>query len=164
MELFEKTHKYLGVTIEMRHDFLIQARKSADQGLSFIGQIITVSGLIAGFGFTAAEHIRYEYFFAVGELLLFLNICVGLYFIKKFWYEEFDVFKSDIRMMALIAETLRVALEKRDESKAKEGIWKLEEFAQQERNVSNLFKLLPTIMIILILFAGFLIASSVIRI
>jgi len=71
MEILEEAHKYLGVTINMRRDFIIQARKSADKGLSFVGKIITVSGIIAGFGFTAIKNIEYKNLFIFGELFFF---------------------------------------------------------------------------------------------
>jgi hypothetical protein len=161
MEILKKAHKYLGVTIDMRRDFIIQARKSADKGLSFIGQIITVSGIIAGFGFTAIKDIECKNFFIFGELFLFLNICLGLYFIKKFWYEDFEIFKADIKKMHDIADTLKSGLEKGDEKKAQEGIAELEKFAQQERNLTKLFKLLPTLMIVFILIASIFILFSI---
>ena len=161
MEILKKAHKYLGITINMRRDFIIQARKSADNGLSFLGQIITVSGIIAGFGFTAIKDIECKNFFILGELFLFMNICLGLYFIKKFWYEDFEIFKADIKEMHNVADILKEGLEKQDENKAKEGIAKLEAFAQQERNVTKLFKLLPTLMIILVFISSILILLSI---
>jgi len=161
VEILEKAHEYLGVTIEMRRDFLIQARKSADQSLYFIGQIITASGLIAGFGFTAIANVQQIYLFALGELFLFLNICAGLYFMKG-WHDDFDIFKSDIRTLASIADTLKTALSDKNEIKAKNGIADLEKFASQERNTLKIFKILPEIMIVLILLSGLLILTSLI--
>jgi len=161
MEIFEKAHKYLGVTIEMRRDFLIQARKSSDQGLYFIGQIITASGLIAGFGFTAIANIQQIYLFTLGELFLFLNICAGLYFMKG-WRDDFYIFKSDIGTLASIADTLKTALSDNDEARAKNGIAELEKFAGIERDTPKIFKILPEIMIVLILLSGLLILTSLI--
>jgi len=162
METLEKAHKYLGITIKMRRDFSIQARKSEDQGLHFVGQVITASGLIAGLGFTAIANIQQIYFFALGELVLIVNICVGLYFMKTAWYENLFLFRSDIRTMASIAKTLIAALTERSEEKAKNGIADLEKFASQEGNARKLFKILPEIMIMLILLSGLLILTSLI--
>lgn len=161
MDIFEKAHKYLGITIEMRRDFIIQARKSSDSGLSFIGQIITVSGIIAGFGFTAIENIECRYLFIFGELFLFINICLGLYFIKKSWYDDFEIFKADIKEMHSIANTLKVGIGNKDGEEAKKGVKRLEEFAQQERNTAKVFKILPMIMIILILMSSVFILLSI---
>ncbi|MDD4358297.1 MAG: hypothetical protein PHY30_00600 [Candidatus Pacebacteria bacterium] len=161
MEILEKAHKYLKITVDMRRDFIIQAQKSADQGLSFIKQIITISGVIAGFGFTAIENIHCKNFFIFGEFFLFLNICFGLYFIKKSWYEDFETFKVDIKKMHSIAGILKIGLERKDKNKAQEGLAELEKFAQQERDMAKLFEFLPMTMILLILISSIFILFSI---
>ena len=63
--------------------------------------------------------------------------------------------------MHIIASMLKSGLENKDEEKAKQGITELETFAQQERNVTKLFKLLPIPMIALILISSILILLSI---
>lgn len=160
MNIFEKAHKYLGVTIKLRNDWMIQYRQSSDRGLSFIGQIITISGVIAGFGFTAVNSITCRLFFILGEAVLFLNICTGLYFIKRFWFEDLEQFKADINAMHKIADSLKDGLEKKDENSARDGIKKLEKFAEDKRDLGKIFSMLPTFMIIFLAIAATLILLS----
>lgn len=160
MDIFQKAHKYLGVTIDMRRDWHIQYRQSADRGLSFIGQIITISGVIAGFGFTAVDNISCKIFFVFGEAFLFLNICMGLYFIKKFWFEDLQQFKKDIDTMSNIADKLKNGLEEKNETSAKDGINELEVFSQDKRDLGKIFNLLPTLMIGFIAVAAVLLLLS----
>jgi len=161
METLEKAHKYLKVTIDMRRDFIIQARQSADKGLVFLGQVITISGVIAGFGFTAINSIQCKLLFISGELFLFINICLGLFFLNKFWYEDFEIFMNDIKKMKTIHDKLAEGLEYKKEDILKEGIVELENFAKQDRNSGKLFKILPRLMILLIFASSFLILLSI---
>lgn len=161
MDIFKKAHKYFGVTIDLRKDWQMQYRQSVDQGLSFIGQIITISGVIAGFGFTAVDNIICKPFFILGEVFLFLNICIGLYFMKKFWFEDLKHFKIDINTMQEIADKLKKGLENKNVNIAEEGINQLEKFADNKRDIKEIFYILPTLMIILIVFAAIFLLFSI---
>ena len=132
----------------------MQYRQSADSDLSFIGKIITISGIIAGFGFTTVDSITYKKFFIFGEAFLFLNICLGLIFIKQFWFNELKQFREDIDIMDDIADKLESGLEEKDEESMKDGIKQLDEFAEQERGLGKVFNLLPILMIVFVAIAA----------
>ena len=160
MNIFEKAHKYLGVTVDLRRDWGVQYRKSADIGLSFIGQIVTISGVVAGFGFTAIGSINCKTFFIIGEAFLFLNICLGLFFIKKFWFEDLNQFRDDIKTMCKIADKLKNGLESNNESIMQVGIEELEAFGREKRDLGKIFSTLPVLMIIFIAIATIFLLMS----
>jgi len=161
MNSLEKAHKYLGVTIELRLKFEENYHRAVEQGLSFMFHIITVSGVIAGFGFTGLGEVSSRIFFVVGEALLFLNICIGLLFIKLFWYDDIKGMRVDIKSMAGIADSLKTALKDNDEEKTNKGIDELESFGKQEREMKGIFSTLPVVMIALIFTGGTFLLLSV---
>lgn len=63
----------------------------------FIGytyQIITVLGILAGFGFTAIQRVASFPLFIAGESLLVVAILYGLYWIKKFYESNISTIQA----------------------------------------------------------------------
>jgi len=77
----------------------------------FIGytyQILTVIGILAGFGFTAIDNVKTICLFIAGEALLATSILLGLYWVKKFY-------ESNISAIQKTSNGLFKVYRKRDE-------------------------------------------------
>ena len=82
----EKIDVYFKAGIGIREDLMKQFSKASDQGLQFVYQIITVTGLIAGFGFSGIHYLN-RFYFSLGEIFLFLAILSGLVAVYFFWID-----------------------------------------------------------------------------
>lgn len=91
MELFDGSKKDLYIKENesfIEHDFKIleeiaeETEKIFYDILEFTYKIITVIGLVAGFGFTGLNYVKTMYYFLIGEMLFFLSIGFGIFWIK----------------------------------------------------------------------------------
>lgn len=60
------------------------------KSLSLVIQVIGIVGVIAGFGFTAFDHIQCKSLFILGEAILLGTIIYALIWIQKIYKSEFD--------------------------------------------------------------------------
>ncbi|OGD30938.1 hypothetical protein A2W39_01565 [Candidatus Azambacteria bacterium RIFCSPHIGHO2_01_46_10] len=90
--------------------FQLQSEMAEDHGkktldlyhrsIDFIYKTITIIGIVAGFGFTAIDHVKNDLLFILGEGLLFAAIAVGIWSTQKIYLGErknFDDFFSKIK-------------------------------------------------------------------
>jgi len=59
-------------------------------------ELITIAGIVAGFGFTGIGRVETIFAFLIGEALLFSAIVVDLWFVKKMFLDEAKLFATYI--------------------------------------------------------------------
>lgn len=60
------------------------------KSVSFVISILSIVGIVAGFGFTAFNYIESILLFFVGEFILLFSIIYGIIWIKKIYEEDFN--------------------------------------------------------------------------
>lgn len=59
------------------------------KSVGFIIQVLSIIGIIAGFGFTAYSYIQSKFLFFIGEGILFFTIIYGIIWIQKTYEREY---------------------------------------------------------------------------
>jgi hypothetical protein len=136
--LYKKANEYFGALIEIDTQLSLNYKDSADKSLQFIYQIITLVSVIAGFGFTAIEHVNRK-FFLVGEAGLFLCIVVSLCVINIFWVSGLKSTEEFRAKHFKMRQDLKKAMLDHNEEKIKEIIKELENSPGPGKGVSNIF-------------------------
>lgn len=84
-ELTTEQGKCLGTAlVDIQKKLINEHQKKAEQALNYIYQIVTITGVIAGFGFVSMSNANSALLF-LGELCLFSTIVGSLLVIKLFW-------------------------------------------------------------------------------
>ena len=151
MSLLDRGKDYFGALIKIRERLILQYQKSADQALGFVYQIATVTGVVAGFGFTAINHAN-RVLFITGECFLFVCIIGTLVAVRYYWISDLKSTEGFHNQINEKSESLKSALKEGNESKVKEIIDGLENFPNQPIDIAR--KLEGTLSILLILFTA----------
>ncbi len=87
--------------------------KKLEIELWIIYKVITVIGIIAGFGFTALPSAKTFHLFLFGQFILFLTIAIGIFWIKKTFLDEASDYKSWMHSLGQIIDR-RMKISSRD--------------------------------------------------
>ena len=81
--------KHLKMQSEILKEFGIKQIDIYFKSIGFVTTVISIIGIVAGFGFTAFEYIQSLPLFFVGEGLLFGMLFYGLFWVQKIYQGEY---------------------------------------------------------------------------
>jgi len=81
---------------EVLKDIVKVHNEVRERAIKYTYQLITVIGIVAGFGFTAISSVKIIFLFIVGELLLFSAMAFGMRFVRKGFIDEAKLYATYI--------------------------------------------------------------------
>jgi hypothetical protein len=99
---FEKFHNNFGSAYfklqgEALEDFGTKKLDLYFKSVGFTSSVTGVIGIVAGFGFTAMDHVQSMFLFIVGEGLLLSALFHGMWWVQQIYTKEFNSINADIR-------------------------------------------------------------------
>ncbi len=127
----KSAHKHNELWSKVANKYSEVELKLIDDTIKFTYQIITIIGVVGGFGFTGIGAVKNISFFLAGEVVMMASIVVGIYNIKKFYTSNINsIQKASSNAKDKFYKTSAFFI-KTIEDSAKTGKLKYKEFSEK---------------------------------
>jgi hypothetical protein len=112
-------------------DVISKHENVRERAVKYTYQLITILGLVAGFGFTALSSVKILWLFLTGEALFFMAMAFGMWFVKIAFIDEAKYYANYIeRLDNVMGKRLAIFQESADNAMAK-----LKEIEEEELKI-----------------------------
>jgi hypothetical protein len=70
--------------------------------LEFVYKMVGTIGIVAGFGFTSVSFVESIYTFYAAELMFFVAMCIGMYWVSRVYQEEYSSLQTSSTKLSKI--------------------------------------------------------------
>jgi len=94
IELLKSNIRVVESHSEVLKDIIKAHNDVRERAIKYTYQLITIIGVVAGFGFTAISAVNTIYLFVLGELFLFSAMAFGMRFVRKGFIDEAELYAT----------------------------------------------------------------------
>ena len=107
IETIKRNLKFIEIDSKLLRDIINKHEGVRERAIKYVYQLITIIGVVAGFGFTAISSVKTLLPFVVGELSLIFAVAVGMRFIRSGFIDEADIYATYISKLGSIMDERR---------------------------------------------------------
>ena len=116
---YESISLYLKFTIDLRNRLYDKVREELKELTSYVTSLMSIFGIVAGFGFTAFQYIKSPHLFFIGLILVIISILYLVFQTKRYLVGSPIDTEKHINDLAKKANEIKRAMKEGDELEIK---------------------------------------------